>query len=92
MSSKITLFGNSDLVSCKHNTVLFVLQPFYGGKKHQLTGKIFDPAEKKPIVTIDGEWNGIMYAKHNTGVRHWTCVRKRERVCVCVSVCVCVCV
>lgn len=45
------------------------LQPFYGGKKHRVTSEIFAPNEKKPIVTIDGEWNGVMYAKYATGVR-----------------------
>lgn len=44
-------------------------QPFYGGKKHRVTSEIFAPNEKKPIVTIDGEWNGVMYAKYATGVR-----------------------
>ncbi|CAG2197173.1 ORP9_10_11 [Mytilus edulis] len=42
--------------------------PFYGGKKHKVTAEIFEPNEKKPIVSIDGEWNGIMYAKYSTGM------------------------
>ncbi|XP_052066520.1 oxysterol-binding protein-related protein 9-like isoform X2 [Mytilus californianus] len=49
-------------------TVEFHTKPFYGGKKHKVTAEIFEPNEKKPIVSIDGEWNGIMYAKYNTGM------------------------
>ncbi|VDI83501.1 oxysterol-binding protein-related protein 9/10/11 [Mytilus galloprovincialis] len=49
-------------------TVEFHTKPFYGGKKHKVTAEIFEPNEKKPIVSIDGEWNGIMYAKYSTGM------------------------
>eukprot|EP00105_Crassostrea_gigas_P005452 XP_011419068.1 PREDICTED: oxysterol-binding protein-related protein 9-like isoform X1 [Crassostrea gigas] len=49
-------------------TVTFHTKPFYGGKKHRVTSEIFAPNEKKPIVTIDGEWNGVMYAKYATGM------------------------
>ncbi|XP_061192653.1 oxysterol-binding protein-related protein 9-like [Saccostrea echinata] len=49
-------------------TVTFHTKPFYGGKKHRVTSEIFAPNEKKPLVTIDGEWNGVMYAKHATGM------------------------
>ncbi|XP_069126896.1 oxysterol-binding protein-related protein 9-like isoform X2 [Argopecten irradians] len=46
----------------------FHTKPFYGGKKHQITGHIYSPTDKKnAIVTIDGEWNGIMYAKYSSG-------------------------
>ncbi|XP_050400824.1 oxysterol-binding protein-related protein 9 [Patella vulgata] len=48
-------------------TIDFLTKPFYGGKKHQISGQINDPNEKKPIVTIQGEWNGVMYAKFDTG-------------------------
>ncbi|KAK7503994.1 hypothetical protein BaRGS_00004726 [Batillaria attramentaria] len=46
----------------------FHTKPFYGGKKHRITGEIFEPNVKKPFVTIDGEWNGSMYAKYSTGM------------------------
>nr|XP_022314763.1 oxysterol-binding protein-related protein 9-like isoform X2 [Crassostrea virginica] len=49
-------------------TVTFHTKPFYGGKKHRVTSEVFAPNEKKPIVTIDGEWNGVMYAKYATGM------------------------
>ncbi|CAH1773458.1 unnamed protein product [Owenia fusiformis] len=46
----------------------FLCKPFYGGKKARLTGEIFSPTEKKPICQIQGEWNGVMYAKYDTGM------------------------
>ncbi|CAF3889287.1 unnamed protein product, partial [Rotaria magnacalcarata] len=42
----------------------FLTKPFYNGKKHQITGTLFGP-EKKEFCKIDGEWNGIMYAKYS---------------------------
>ncbi|XP_013405008.1 oxysterol-binding protein-related protein 9 isoform X7 [Lingula anatina] len=45
----------------------FKTKPFYGGKKHQVAAAIFAPNDKKPICTIDGEWNGVMWAQYNTG-------------------------
>jgi hypothetical protein len=33
-----------------------------------VTSEIYEPNEKKPFVNIDGEWNGVMYAKYTTGV------------------------
>ncbi|ESP05462.1 hypothetical protein LOTGIDRAFT_181302 [Lottia gigantea] len=48
-------------------TIDFHTKPFYGGKKHQISGQIYDPNEKKPIVTVNGEWNGVMYAKYDNG-------------------------
>ncbi|XP_014249855.1 oxysterol-binding protein-related protein 9 isoform X2 [Cimex lectularius] len=47
--------------------VEFITKPFYGGKKHRITGEIFAPNEKKPFVTITGEWNGVMEAKWSDG-------------------------
>ncbi|KAK3090477.1 hypothetical protein FSP39_012173 [Pinctada imbricata] len=47
--------------------VTFHTKPFYGGRKHKITSEVFAPNEKKPIVSIDGEWNGVMYAKYATG-------------------------
>ncbi|CAF0802555.1 unnamed protein product [Rotaria sordida] len=42
----------------------FLTKPFYNGKKHQITGTLFGP-DKKEFCKIDGEWNGIMYAKYS---------------------------
>ncbi|RWS25229.1 oxysterol-binding protein-related protein 9-like protein [Leptotrombidium deliense] len=40
----------------------FLTKPFYGGKKHRISGDIFSPS-KKPIMSISGEWNGVMHFK-----------------------------
>ena len=45
-------------------TTVRLLQPFYNGKKHQITGSLYGP-EKKEFCKIDGEWNGVMYAKYS---------------------------
>ncbi|MPC18534.1 Oxysterol-binding protein-related protein 9 [Portunus trituberculatus] len=39
------------------------LKPFYGGKKHRISAEVFSPGERKPFLTVDGEWNGAMVAK-----------------------------
>lgn len=39
-------------------------KPFYNGKKHQISGSLFGP-DKKEFCKIDGEWNGVMYAKYS---------------------------
>ncbi|KAH9523689.1 Oxysterol-binding protein- protein 9 [Bulinus truncatus] len=45
----------------------FHTKPFYGSKKHRVTAQIFEPNDKKPFVNIEGEWNGIIYAKWVSG-------------------------
>jgi len=46
----------------------FHTKPFYGGKKHRITGEVYQPGDKKPFLTISGEWNGSMHAKWADGV------------------------
>ncbi|GAB1607369.1 oxysterol-binding protein-related protein 9-like isoform X1 [Argonauta hians] len=46
----------------------FHTKPFYGGKKHRITAEILAANEKKPFCNIEGEWNGVMYAKHSSGM------------------------
>lgn len=46
----------------------FLTKPFYGGKKHRITGEIYGPSDKKPFLNINGEWNGVMEAKWADGV------------------------
>lgn len=48
-------------------TVEFLTKPFYGGKKNRITAEILQP-DRKPFVTISGEWNGAMVAKWTDGV------------------------
>uniref|UniRef100_A0A8D2D4P4 Oxysterol-binding protein n=1 Tax=Sciurus vulgaris TaxID=55149 RepID=A0A8D2D4P4_SCIVU len=47
--------------------IVFHTKPFYGGKKHRITTEIFSPNDKKSFCSIEGEWNGVMYAKYATG-------------------------
>ncbi|KAK8395615.1 hypothetical protein O3P69_005608 [Scylla paramamosain] len=44
-------------------SVEFLTKPFYGGKKHRISAEVFSPGERKPFLTVDGEWNGAMVAK-----------------------------
>ncbi|XP_020843409.1 oxysterol-binding protein-related protein 9 isoform X4 [Phascolarctos cinereus] len=48
-------------------SIIFHTKPFYGGKKHRITAEIFPPNDKKSFCSIEGEWNGVMYAKYATG-------------------------
>ncbi|XP_038615943.1 oxysterol-binding protein-related protein 9 isoform X4 [Tachyglossus aculeatus] len=48
-------------------TIVFHTKPFYGGKKHRVTADIFSPTDKKSFCSVEGEWNGVMYAKYTTG-------------------------
>ncbi|KAL0278215.1 UNVERIFIED_CONTAM: hypothetical protein PYX00_000097 [Menopon gallinae] len=59
--------GGSVTVTCKKTgyfaNIEFHTKPFYGGKKHRVSGELFSPNDKKPFLTISGEWNGLMEAK-----------------------------
>nr|XP_053655809.1 oxysterol-binding protein-related protein 9-like isoform X3 [Cherax quadricarinatus] len=48
-------------------SVEFLTKPFYGGKKHRISAEVFSPGEKKPILTVEGEWNGVMVSKLQDG-------------------------
>lgn len=58
--------GGSVTISCKATNytanIEFLTKPFYGGKKHRVSGEILRP-NKQSFLTIDGEWNGVMYCK-----------------------------
>ncbi|XP_071952553.1 oxysterol-binding protein-related protein 9-like [Antedon mediterranea] len=46
----------------------FHTKPFYGGKRHRITAEVFHVSDsKKPILSVQGEWNGVMYSKGSTG-------------------------
>ncbi|XP_066453699.1 oxysterol-binding protein-related protein 9 isoform X2 [Eleutherodactylus coqui] len=47
--------------------ITFHTKPFYGGKKHRITAEIFSPNDKKSFYSVEGEWNGVMYAKNANG-------------------------
>ncbi|CAG07988.1 unnamed protein product, partial [Tetraodon nigroviridis] len=63
--------GGECNISCSKSgysaTIVFHTKPFYGGKKHRITAEIFPPNDKKSFCSIEGEWNGVMYAKWATG-------------------------
>uniref|UniRef100_A0A6J0T8M9 Oxysterol-binding protein n=1 Tax=Pogona vitticeps TaxID=103695 RepID=A0A6J0T8M9_9SAUR len=63
--------GGECSISCSKTgynaSITFHTKPFYGGKKHRVTAEIFSPNEKKSFCSIEGEWNGVMYAKYATG-------------------------
>ncbi|XP_055023611.2 oxysterol-binding protein-related protein 9 isoform X2 [Misgurnus anguillicaudatus] len=63
--------GGECNISCSKSgysaNIIFHTKPFYGGKKHRITAEIFAPNDKKSFCSIEGEWNGVMYAKWATG-------------------------
>ncbi|KAF7244496.1 Oxysterol-binding protein-related protein 9 [Varanus komodoensis] len=63
--------GGECSISCSKTgynaSIIFHTKPFYGGKKHRVTAEIFSPNDKKSFCSIEGEWNGVMYAKYATG-------------------------
>uniref|UniRef100_A0A671QMY9 Oxysterol-binding protein n=1 Tax=Sinocyclocheilus anshuiensis TaxID=1608454 RepID=A0A671QMY9_9TELE len=63
--------GGECNISCSKSgysaNIVFHTKPFYGGKKHRITAEILAPSDKKSFCSIEGEWNGVMYAKWATG-------------------------
>ncbi|GLV39794.1 uncharacterized protein CBL_08140 [Carabus blaptoides fortunei] len=59
--------GGSVTITCQktgyHCNIEFITKPFYGNKKHRVTADIYGPMDKKPFLSINGEWNGIMEAR-----------------------------
>jgi len=64
--------GGSTELKCPQTgyncTIEFITKPFYGGKKHRIQAEVFGPRDKKPFLTVTGEWNGMMEAKWADGV------------------------
>uniref|UniRef100_W5MUE6 Oxysterol-binding protein n=2 Tax=Lepisosteus oculatus TaxID=7918 RepID=W5MUE6_LEPOC len=63
--------GGECNISCSKTgysaNIVFHTKPFYGGKKHRITAEIFAPNDKKSFCSVEGEWNGVMFAKLATG-------------------------
>ncbi|PNF20427.1 Oxysterol-binding protein-related protein 9 [Cryptotermes secundus] len=63
--------GGSVTITCAKTgysaNVEFLTKPFYGGKKNRITTEVFQPNDKKPFLSITGEWNGRMEAKWADG-------------------------
>ncbi|CAH1981327.1 unnamed protein product [Acanthoscelides obtectus] len=59
--------GGTVVIDCPktgyHCTIEFITKPFYGNKKNKVSAEIFAPDEKKPFLTISGEWNSVMEYK-----------------------------
>lgn len=41
--------------------------PIYGGKRNRIKADAYQPGDKKPFLTVEGEWNDKMLAKWATG-------------------------
>ncbi|EDW74336.2 uncharacterized protein Dwil_GK21856, isoform A [Drosophila willistoni] len=59
--------GGSVEIKCPQTgyyaNVEFLTKPFYGGKRNKISCEIYSPSDKKPFVSISGEWSGLMEAK-----------------------------
>ncbi|XP_032590630.1 oxysterol-binding protein-related protein 9 isoform X2 [Drosophila grimshawi] len=59
--------GGSVEIKCPQTgyyaNVEFLTKPFYGGKRNKVSAEIYSPHDKKPFVSIAGEWSGLMEAK-----------------------------
>lgn len=63
----IELGGKTEILCPKSGysvQIDFLTKPFYGGKKNRVTAEVFAPNQKKAFMSVNGEWNGIMYAKY----------------------------
>ncbi|XP_014296046.1 oxysterol-binding protein-related protein 9 isoform X2 [Microplitis demolitor] len=63
--------GGTTTITCAQTgyqaTIEFLTKPFYGGKRNRIACQITQPGEKKPFLTINGEWSGILEAKYSDG-------------------------
>ncbi|XP_046433854.1 oxysterol-binding protein-related protein 9 isoform X2 [Neodiprion pinetum] len=63
--------GGAVTITCAqtgyHATIDFLTKPFYGGKRNRVTCQVFQPADKKPFLVINGEWSGTMELKWSDG-------------------------
>ncbi|XP_038068641.1 oxysterol-binding protein-related protein 9-like isoform X2 [Patiria miniata] len=63
--------GGKCIISCAKTgftgTVTFLTKPFYGGKRNRVTAEITHVSDRKPFMTITGEWNGVLMAKYANG-------------------------
>ncbi|XP_072173364.1 oxysterol-binding protein-related protein 9-like [Diadema setosum] len=47
--------------------VTFQTKPFYGGKKHRIVAEVQHVSDRKPFLTVEGEWNGVMTSRTPSG-------------------------
>ncbi|XP_065197805.1 oxysterol-binding protein-related protein 9-like isoform X2 [Sycon ciliatum] len=59
--------GGKAEVTCEKSglsaSIEFICKPFVGGTRHRVTGELKDANEKKPFMSLDGLWNGVVNAK-----------------------------
>lgn len=59
--------GGKCVISCPQTGysahIEFHCKPLYGGKRHRVTADVRRVNEKKPILKLEGEWNGVLYTK-----------------------------
>jgi hypothetical protein len=68
MSSKpwIELGGKVEIKCEKtgyYAEIEFLTKPFLGGKPHKIVASVFKEGTKKPVMTLKGEWNNVVFAK-----------------------------
>ncbi|VDM46320.1 unnamed protein product [Toxocara canis] len=67
MSTPWVELGGKVTVSCPKTgycaDIEFLTKPFFGGKPHRINANVYRAGFKKPILSIKGEWNGVMTAK-----------------------------
>ncbi|PAV87550.1 hypothetical protein WR25_17961 [Diploscapter pachys] len=71
MSTPWVELGGKVNISCEKTgynaDIEFLTKPFFGGKPHRIQGSLYREGQKKPFLTIRGEWNGVMFAKDEAG-------------------------
>ncbi|KAI6204884.1 Oxysterol binding protein, variant [Aphelenchoides besseyi] len=50
-----------------HADIEFLTKPMIGGHAHKIAGSVYKQNVRKPIMTLRGEWNGVIYAKPYKG-------------------------
>ncbi|KAI6183290.1 Oxysterol-binding protein-related protein 9 [Aphelenchoides bicaudatus] len=78
----VELGGKVEVVCEKsgyHAEIEFLTKPLFGGKPHKISGSIFKSGHKKPIMTLRGEWNGLIYAKHQNASEEFLFTDVKEK-------------
>ncbi|CAD6189824.1 unnamed protein product [Caenorhabditis auriculariae] len=71
MSTPWVELGGKVKVICEktgyYADIEFLTKPFFNGKPHRVQGHIYKEGQKKALLSIRGEWNGVMFAKTPSG-------------------------
>ncbi|ETN73601.1 Oxysterol-binding protein [Necator americanus] len=67
MSTPWVELGGKVKITCEktgyYADIDFLTKPFFGGKPHRIQGNLYREGNKKPFMTVRGEWNSIIMAK-----------------------------